>query len=247
MNRPMNSLGQKVIVVLLVLALHALALFGLRHAQLISPPAEAIPLFVNFIAAPPPAALPAAPRPKVKPPGKPQAQPQSQLRPQPPQQKRQQKPDALPMPAAQVLAVQPPNAAPTDAVGPVSMTEAPTSPSPASAGPAAPELAGIGAQLPAGPVALSSELSLACPQRTAPSYPALSRRLNEQGVVVLQVTLNEDGTVAAARMQSSSGFVRLDDAALAAVRSWHCTAPTRNGQSVRATALQPFHFVLQEN
>jgi len=127
------------------------------------------------------------------------------------------------------------------------MTEAPASPSPPSAGPAVPALAGVGAQLPAGPVALSSELSLACPQRTAPNYPALSRRLNEQGVVVLQVTLNEDGAVAAARVQSSSGFVRLDTAALVAVRSWHCTLPTRNGQPVRATALQPFHFVLQGN
>jgi len=245
MNRPMNSLGQKVIVVLLVLSLHAVALFGLWHARPISPPTDAAPLFVNFITAPTPTALPEAPRPKVKPLMKPQARTRAQ--PQPPHQKRQQKPDASPTPAAQVLAAQAPGAAPGIAVGPALMTEAPASPSPPSAGPAVPALAGVGAQLPAGPVALSSELSLACPQRTAPNYPALSRRLNEQGVVVLQVTLNEDGAVAAARVQSSSGFVRLDTAALVAVRSWHCTLPTRNGQPVRATALQPFHFVLQGN
>jgi len=243
MNGPMNSLGQKVIVVLLALSLHAVALFGMWRARPISPPADVAPLFVNFIAAPPPAALPGAPRPTAKPLVKPQARPQ----PLPPKQQLQQKPVASPMPAAHVLAAQAPGAAPGIAVGPALMTEAPASPSPPSAGPAVPALAGVGAQMPAGPVALSSELSLACPQRTAPTYPALSRRLNEQGVVVLQVTLSEDGAVAEAQVQSSSGFARLDDAALTAVRSWHCTAPTRIGQPVRATALQPFHFVLREN
>ena len=98
-----------------------------------------------------------------------------------------------------------------------------------------------------GPVALSSELSVACPQRSAPAYPAISRRLGEMGVVVVQVELSETGHVTVAKVQTASGFDRLDEAALAAVRTWHCTPPTRNGQPVRATALQPFNFVIQGN
>ncbi|MRR50966.1 MAG: energy transducer TonB [Rhodocyclaceae bacterium] len=101
--------------------------------------------------------------------------------------------------------------------------------------------------LPAGPVALGTELSAACPERSAPAYPFLSRRNNEEGTVVLRVELSESGHVAAARVQSSSGHVRLDEAALTAVRTWRCTPAQRNGQPVRATALQPFKFVLQGN
>ena len=36
-----------------------------------------------------------------------------------------------------------------------------------------------------------------------------------------------------------------DDAALAVVKTWRCNPAIRNGQPVRAIALQPFNFVLQ--
>lgn len=101
--------------------------------------------------------------------------------------------------------------------------------------------------LPQGPVALGSELAVACPERSAPSYPALSRRLNETGLVVLRVELNESGFVTVAKVDRSSSYPRLDEAALAAVRTWRCTPSTRNGQPVRATALQPFNFILNGN
>lgn len=101
--------------------------------------------------------------------------------------------------------------------------------------------------LPPGPVALTTELAVACPERTPPAYPAQSRRQDEEGTVVLRVELDEAGRVASARVQSSSGHMRLDDAALGAVRSWRCTPASRNGLPVRAVALQPFKFVLQGN
>lgn len=101
--------------------------------------------------------------------------------------------------------------------------------------------------LPPGPVALSSELSVACPERSAPAYPPQSRRLGETGVVVLRVELSETGHVALARVERSSGFARLDEAALTAVRTWRCTPASRNGQPVRAVALQPFKFILNGN
>jgi protein TonB len=99
--------------------------------------------------------------------------------------------------------------------------------------------------LAAGPVALGSELSLACPERMPPNYPATSRRLGETGIVILRVELDEQGLVAAARIDTASGFERLDQAAMTAVKTWRCNPPRRNGQPVRAIARQPFHFVLQ--
>jgi protein TonB len=98
-----------------------------------------------------------------------------------------------------------------------------------------------------GPVTLGAELSVSCPERTAPNYPMLARRMNETGTAVLRVELDEQGHVAAARIATSSGYARLDDAALAAVKTWRCTPAQRNGQPVRAVALQPFKFVLQGN
>jgi protein TonB len=92
---------------------------------------------------------------------------------------------------------------------------------------------------------MSSELSVACPERSAPIYPAQSRRFGETGIVVLRVELSDTGHVDTARVNTSSGHSRLDEAALAAVRTWRCTPATRNGQPVRAVALQPFNFLLQ--
>jgi protein TonB len=61
----------------------------------------------------------------------------------------------------------------------------------------------------------------------------------------LRVELDELGKVSAAWVATSSGFARLDEAALAAVRAWRCTPAQRDGQPVRAVALQPFNFILQ--
>lgn len=98
---------------------------------------------------------------------------------------------------------------------------------------------------PAGPVTLSGELALACPTRIPPAYPVVSRRLGESGKVVLRVELDTDGRVDSARVSTSSGFKRLDEAALSAVAGWRCNPLLRDGQPVRAVALQPFQFNLE--
>ena len=133
------------------------------------------------------------------------------------------------------IVVEKPIIAPTEYVA----TPPPPTPAPVIEAPPLP--------LPQGPVALSSELSVGCPERSAPAYPAMSRRLNETGVVVLRVELAESGHVANATVKNSSGYARLDDAALNAVRTWRCNPAMRNGQPVRAVALQPFNFILQGN
>jgi protein TonB len=98
---------------------------------------------------------------------------------------------------------------------------------------------------PAGPMMLASELAVTCPKRSPPEYPLMSRKLGEQGRVVLWVELDEQGRMGAARVETSSGSKRLDDAALSAVKTWRCNPAMRNGMAVRAAALQPFVFKLE--
>jgi protein TonB len=98
---------------------------------------------------------------------------------------------------------------------------------------------------PAGPVTLGTELAATCPERTPPAYPSFSRRLGEEGTVTLRVELDEQGRVAAANVATTSGYPALDEAALTAVRAWHCNPAQRDGHPLRAVALQPFKFVLR--
>jgi len=215
--------GGQLTGLVLVLGLHGMVVYGLWQARLMPSPAEATTLFVNFIALP-----------DVKNADEPK---------HPPEPKPKPTPKQPPFTPPQPLLIETPETAPAERVVPLPMPLATPAPWQATVA----VLPIIQVPLPVGPVALSSELSVACPQRTAPSYPAISNRLGEAGRVVLRVELSETGEVASAEVQSSSGFVRLDEAALAAVRTWHCTPPSRNGQPVRATALQPFNFVIQGN
>ncbi|WP_374326841.1 energy transducer TonB [Azonexus sp.] len=146
-------------------------------------------------------------------------------------------PKPLPKPAPRQLVAEAPVLSPAEPVVPAPLPTPPVE----VASPAPP------LPLPQGPVALGGELSVVCPERQAPAYPAQSRRLGETGKVVLRVTLDERGKVAAANIERSSGYPRLDEAALGAVRGWRCTPARRNGQAVEATALQPFNFVLEGN
>ena len=53
---------------------------------------------------------------------------------------------------------------------------------------------------------------------TIPPYPELSRKLSEQGRVVLTVTMSQRGVPTAVAVSTSSGAPRLDDAAVAWVK-----------------------------
>lgn len=210
-RRPADAAVPRWPGLLLVVAVHLCALWGLMAHRLLPVSNEAVTLMVNFIA--PPAPQQVAPKPAPKPPV---------AKPLPKQPVRQ-------------LLAEAPVRSPADIVA----APAPPVPMPESAAPAMP--------LPLGPVALGGELSVACPARQAPVYPALSRRYGETGKVVLRVTLDESGKVAQATVDRSSGFPRLDEAALSAVRGWRCVPVQRNGRPVQASAMQPFNFVLEGN
>lgn len=79
----------------------------------------------------------------------------------------------------------------------------------------------------------------------APRYPALSRRLNEQGLVLLSVRVNANGEAAQVRVHRSSGFSRLDQAALQCVKAWRFVPARREGLAVSASVIVPIRFTLE--
>lgn len=78
-----------------------------------------------------------------------------------------------------------------------------------------------------------------------PRYPLESRRKREQGVVVLQVTLDTSGAVADISVARSCGYDRLDQAALKAVKRWRWSPTRRGGQDVIVRGLVEIPFELQ--
>lgn len=78
----------------------------------------------------------------------------------------------------------------------------------------------------------------------APVYPSIARRMREQGLVVLRVFVQPDGRPSEVAVGTSSGFRRLDSAALDAVRSWTFVPARRGKEPVAAWVLVPVHFRL---
>ena len=63
-------------------------------------------------------------------------------------------------------------------------------------------------------------------QRVEPTYPPTSRRQGEEGTVRLKVLVDERGRPRDVQVAQSSGFARLDDAAMTAVRAGSFEAAT---------------------
>ena len=78
--------------------------------------------------------------------------------------------------------------------------------------------------------------------RPNPIYPTLSQRRQEQGAVQLLVSLDAQGAVREINVHQSSGYARLDQAALDAVRQWRFLPAKRGDISVAATVMVPVEF-----
>jgi protein TonB len=66
-----------------------------------------------------------------------------------------------------------------------------------------------------------------------PEYPPSSKRAGEEGTVVLQLYVLEDGKVGDAKIEKSSGFPKLDEAALKeALRNWRLLPATQGGKPI---------------
>jgi periplasmic protein TonB len=145
--------------------------------------------------------------------------------PPPPEKKPEPKPTPKPPPKAppSERAVKAPEPAPPPPVQqpvepkPAAPTQAPVSPPRAEAG----------------------QLS-----NPAPAYPNLSRRLREEGVVVLEILIKADGTVGEIKIKSSSGFKRLDTTAVNAVKHWRYQPATQGDKKIDFWYEQPVEFNL---
>ncbi len=76
-------------------------------------------------------------------------------------------------------------------------------------------------------------------------YPSASRRLSEEGRVVITVTIGVDGKSGDVRVAQGSGFERLDGAAECVVRKLSFNPGKRDGVAVEAQATLPVTFKLE--
>ena len=75
-----------------------------------------------------------------------------------------------------------------------------------------------------------------------PVYPALAKSRGLQGLVLLRVDVAPSGTPLAVTVATSSGHAILDDAAVAAVKTWRFSPATQAGVPVAAVADVPIQF-----
>jgi periplasmic protein TonB len=168
-------------------------------------------------------------------------------------------PVAQPQPKVQPKAPTPVKATPTPAIQPapaplaIAPSETAAEPSPAAptAVAAAPTSATAGSTLnappapPAPPKITQPSTDADYLNNARPQYPPLSKRLNEQGKVVVRALIGTDGTASQASIKTSSGFDRLDQAALATVLKWRYVPGKRGGVPEAMWFDVPVNWVLQ--
>jgi protein TonB len=116
----------------------------------------------------------------------------------------------------------------------------PTAPQ-AAAAPAVAASAGKGQ---ASPSATAPRFDAAYLNNPDPAYPAASRRIGEEGRVILRVLVSAEGRADQVEICASSGSSRLDQAALAAVKRWRFEPARQSGAAIAAWVLVPISFHL---
>ena len=181
----------------------------------------AVPLFVDIIepapVPPPPAPVPPPPAPKPR---------VEQRTPPPPVVA------APPSPAPAPFEVPPPPPEPAPPAPPVEV--APPAPTPLPAPPP--------------PPAVPKTVSASAVQYLTPpslSYPLQSKRLRESGQVTLRVLIEANGRPSRIEVQASSGYQRLDDAAVSAMRTARFKPYIENGQPLAVWVQTPIRFDLE--
>ncbi|MFD0666196.1 energy transducer TonB [Ramlibacter sp. MAHUQ-53] len=223
---PLFGSRRNALIVGSVLAFHVAALWALntglvRRVAEVFVPAEVIAEMLSPAPQPRPAPPPPAPKPAPRTPAPAPAvdKPQPQPVPQPAPLPVAAAPSASPAPNAPVVPAAP--AAPAVATGPAT----PAPPAPARI------------DLP------SSDADYL--QNPKPAYPPVSKRLGEQGKVIVRVLIAADGTPQKAELRQSSGFERLDQAALATVLKWRYVPGKRGGVAEAMWFNVPINFVLE--
>lgn len=79
-----------------------------------------------------------------------------------------------------------------------------------------------------------------------PQYPAISRRLGEEGRLKVRVCVKVDGTVSSATVSKSSGFERLDRATVEALWQWRFKPARRGDEPVPGCVTVPWNWSLHD-
>ena len=154
---------------------------------------------------PPPKPEPKKPEPPKPDPVKPEPPKIVEQRPEPPKPE----PAKAVTPAPEAL----PKPAPAPTPTPVPAPEAVAKPAPPPAPAPTPAKSSSGS---------SAQYVGACES----PYPTLSKRMNEKGTVVVKVLVKSDGTAGDVELKSSSGYPRLDQAWLEAIKTCRFTPST---------------------
>ena len=222
------GLHRHTVIALAVVGLHVGGLYALqsgllRRAVEVVIPAEVLAQVIE----------PA--QPKVEPPPPP-PQPKKQPKPQQVVQKPQPQPlPPPPMPLA-VAAAEPSPHAVTGATTP--QPPAPPVAAPVSAEPPAP---------PAPPRIQLPDSNADYLNNKPPAYPPLSKRLGEQGKVMVRVFIDTEGNATQAEVRTSSGYDRLDQTALKTVLAWQYVPGKVNGEPKAMWFNVPINFVLAQS
>jgi len=79
-----------------------------------------------------------------------------------------------------------------------------------------------------------------------PVYSPESQAAGEQGKVLLNLFINAQGFVQKAELKASSGYSRLDQSAINAVKNWRFIPAKRGEQSVDSWIVVPVLFSLKD-
>jgi protein TonB len=98
---------------------------------------------------------------------------------------------------------------------------------------------------PSAPVVSQPRFDAGYLQNPAPAYPALSRRMGEEGKVVLRVFVEPTGRPGQVEVKTGSGSPRLDQAAQEAVWRWKFVSARQGDEAIGAWVLVPIVFNLR--
>ncbi|WP_041943490.1 energy transducer TonB [Variovorax paradoxus] len=213
------GLSRNVVIASGVIVFHAAALWALqsgllRRAAEVVIPVEIMSQFIE------------APKPKVDPPPPPPPPPKVAKAPPPPRPQAIREPKPTPAPQAPVGTTEPPP--------PPAPPAAPIPPAPPALPPAPPAPPAV--QLPS-----SNADYLQNPKAV---YPAMSKRLGEQGKVIVKVLVGVDGLPKSAEVKKSSGFERLDEAAIEYIMKCRFVPGKVNGVVQAMSYDAPVNYVL---
>ncbi len=131
---------------------------------------------------------------------------------------------------------------------PVPVIEATQSNQPAPAAPVAspPDIKPAPPAPPAAEPVVQARFDADYLKNPAPSYPPLSRRMGEEGKVILRVSVTPQGTADSVEIKTSSGSQRLDESAQKTVRTWKFIPAKRGDAAVQSFVLVPIIFKLEQ-